>query len=178
MSDLLHVAVIATPSEKDASNKYLPLPVENVEFIQSVLDKAAPENYAAIYHGVESQVDRLVDDFAFAKHIRTKQFPAYWFDATSPTKTDKSAGLSRTEAMLRSLQDATTTYDSEAKARKPKDGTQGVVLIFVTKPVEDNRITKHAFDKATKYGLTIRVIELPVKAVNATAPDNSGAIPF
>lgn len=175
----LHVAVIGTPAEKGADNKYLPIPQENAEFIASVLNKAHPETYGALYHGAASGIDALVDDWAFNNHVRTKQFPAYWFDPTAEKNVNKSAGLSRTEAMLRELQNNTTIYDKESKTTTAKPDVQGVVLIFTSRPVDDVRTTKHAKEKCEKYGLQYRVIELPVQATNASeAPNTSDAIPF
>lgn len=173
-----NIAVIGTPADKDSNNRYLPLPEANVEFVKATLAKVADNDYAVLMHGAEGAVDKVADDFAHEHHIRVKQFPAYWFDPTADSKVNKSAGLTRTEHMLRALKEASFSWDAEKKESVKRPDTEGVLLIFTTTgDADSNRITKHAKDKAEKYGLIYRVIEMPVKSA-ATVTTSSDSIPF
>lgn len=159
-----HVAVVAARPLKGADNKYLPIPTENVDFVNSVLSLVEPGNYLSLNHGAtDNTIDEVVDDYAYRNNIRVKQFPAYWFNPTKPNNMDKAAGLFRNEQMVRSLSNAIHNTEDQA-----------IVLMFHTteNPFDDGAlkalndfIAKR--NAAGKYGnITVRTFRLPV----TTAP--------
>lgn len=155
---LYHVVVTGSRPEKGSDNKFKPMPKENVEFIRNFLDKIPAEGYAALYHGMAQGVDSVVDDYAFEKHIRVRQFPAYWFDPTKPNNSNKGAGLFRNEAMVRAAKDAVYNRPDHAV----------VLLAFYNTPaLADSRGTHHCFSYAQQHGLTVRSFQLPVLIGNA-----------
>lgn len=156
-----HVAVAISRTAKEG-NKYTEVPLENVEFIKSILRKVPGEDLT-LYH-TDNRWDSVVEDLAYEYHTRSKQFPAYWFDPTKDQNRDKAAGYRAAEAMIRAAKDA--CYN------KPED--EPLLLIFTT-GTDDS--TKHTQEYATKKGLQIRVFELPVKTQIETSP-TANALPF
>lgn len=164
-----HVVVTGSRPEKGADNKFLPMPKENVEFIHKVLDALPKDGYVALYHGMANGVDAVVDDYAFTKGIRVRQYPAYWFNPSKPNNFDKAAGFFRNDRMIR---------DAKQNVWQ-KDDEQVVVLGFHNKPLADSKGTAHAVETAKKIGLTVRTYALPVQ-VTTESPTQSSTdeIPF
>lgn len=155
-----HVAVIGARPVKGSDGKYLPTPKENVEFVKKVLSLVDDGNYASLAHGAaENTIDDVVDDYGYEHNIRTKQFPAYWFNPTRPNNVDKAAGLFRNEQMVRWLSNAIYNTTDQAvlllfhTTENPwDDGALKSISEFVTKRNENG-----------KYGkVTIRTFQLPV----------------
>lgn len=165
MSIKHHVVVVGSRLSKGSDNKFLPMPVENVNFIDSVLAKVAPEDYAYLYHGMAAGVDTVVDTYAHTNAIWVKQFPAYWFDPTKDGNINKAAGLFRNEAMIRNAVDSVHNKEDEFIT---------VLAFYDTETATEDRGVNHLTEYATKRGLTVRSFQLPVKA--NTAPTTQVAV--
>lgn len=159
-----HVVVTGSRPEKGSDKKFLPMPNENVEFIQRVLKALPAEDYVALYHGMANGVDAVADQYAFDNHIKVRQYPAYWFNPAKPDNFDKGAGFFRNDRMIR---------DAKQNVwQKPDEAV--VVLGFHNKPLDLSRGTKHAVETAQKLGLTVRTYALPVQISDEATANAAG----
>lgn len=159
-----HLVVTGSRPEKGPDGKFLPMPQENVAFINKVLAAVKPEDVVAIYHGMANGVDAVADQYAFDNRIRVRQYPAYWFNPSKPDNMDKAAGFFRNERMVRDAKQ--NVYN------KPEE--QVVVLGFHNQPLADSKGTAHCVGVAEKIGVTFRTFPLPVQLAQAAEATTAG----
>lgn len=146
---MLHIVITGSRPAKDkATNRYLPIPEENVQFITSTLDllKAQPFTlYVGDAKGVDAtaraHVANLLGPLSF-EHIHT--FPAYWNGPNGSF--DKAAGLTRNHHMIDvAIRDAKVTNGKVITlafyATHPSNGTDDAV-----KYSQSKNVTVHAYD--------------------------------
>jgi hypothetical protein len=105
-----HTIVIA-PTTAKHNNKYVPLNVEQLLAIDSVLARANSLDYEALYTPMSNMAEKHVDDYAFENRIRIKQYPSYWFDPTKENNIAKDAGFRAVEHLMRDAKQA--AYNTE-----------------------------------------------------------------